>query len=463
MGEAVAFGHLHAEELGVHALAEVVNGTRASMVVLDAARRVVWCNPAACTLFESPLQRLQGRDVLELFVPGDAHHLVPRLAPSSQDGAAVFTGVVRTAQQAERDVTATTTTVHQGSRPLVVLTMFDDTTAHGAARTGAALVQTTRSTGTTMTVVESLRRIAEHVVAGSHVSWCGFVAHRRSAPLVDSLTSGAITHGAAPGLPVVIPDAHSRWREQPETQEFASSITGAPWRNAVCVPLAWKNRVVGLCVLTLPVTLTMLGEDDLAFAAALADHATLAVVNVELSAAADAAASHAERERLARDLHDSISQALFSMTMHASAARLALGPAGVDLQSPVATALAELTALARGALAQMRALIFDLRPDALADEGLVAALTMQAKAVSARSGVPVAVRCGDEHPIADPDTEARVYQQAVQAIRDALDLSTDPPEGILVDVSAGRVRVTVSRCGAPATTTSLSMQASVDS
>ena len=442
----------------MHALAEVVDGTRAPMVILDAARRVVWCNPAACTLFESPLQRLQGRDVLEFFVPGDALHLIPRLAPSSPDGAAVFTGVVRTAQQAEREVTATTTTVHQGSRPLVVLTMCDDTTAHSAARTGAALVQTTRTTGTTATVAESLRRIAEHVVAGSHVSWCGFVAVRdRVAQLAAPLTGGAVTPGAAPGLPVVIPDARSRWRRQPETREFASSITGALWRNAVCVPLAWKNRVVGLCVLTLPVTLTTLGEADLAFAAALADHATLAVVNVELSAAADAAASHAERERLARDLHDSISQALFSMTMHASAARLALGPAGVDSQSPVATALSELTTLARGALAQMRALIFDLRPDALTDEGLVAALTMQAKAVSARSGVPVAVRCGDEHPITDPDTGARVYEQAVQAMRDAIDPSTDPPEGIVVDVSASRVRVTVSRCGVPATTTSISM------
>ena len=111
----------------------------------------------------------------------------------------------------------------------------------------------------------------------------------------------------------------------------------------------------------------------------------------------------------------------------------------------------------------MRALIFDLRPDALTDEGLVAALTMQAKAVSARSGVPVAVRSRGEHPIADPDTEARVYQQAVQAIRDALEPSTDPPEGIVVDVSAVRVRVTVSRCGAPATTTSFSIQTSLDS
>lgn len=453
-------GRLHAEELGVEALAAVVEGTRAPMMVLDASRRVVWCNPAACSLFESTLPRLQGRDVLGLFVPGESEHLTARLMPSAPDGGAVFTGVVRTARWAEREVTATTTTVHDGNRPLVVLTMCDDTTAHGGARAGAAMVQSAGSAGAT-NVAESLRHIADHVVAGSHVSWCGFVAHRdRAAHLLAPLTDGAVTLGAAPGLPVVVPDALSRWRQNPATREFAILIPVVAWRNAVCVPLAWKNRVVGLCVLTLPATLTSLSEADLAFAAALADHATLAVVDVELTAAADAAASHAERERLARDLHDSISQALFSMTMHASAARLALAPAGVDPASPVATALSELTALARGALAQMRALIFDLHPDALSDEGLLAAFTMQARAMSARSSIPVVVNGGDGPRWANPDMQARVYQEAVKTMRDALNPSGPAPSEIVVDVSHLRVQVTVRRRDTPVVTTTFPLSPS---
>ena len=86
-----------------------------------------------------------------------------------------------------------------------------------------------------------------------------------------------------------------------------------------------------------------------------------------------------------------MSQALFSMTMHARAAQLAMAKAGVDDSGPLGRSVAQLAELARGALAEMRALIFELRPGALAEEGLVAALAKQAAALSAREQVSVSV------------------------------------------------------------------------
>ena len=111
-------------------------------------------------------------------------------------------------------------------------------------------------------------------------------------------------------------------------------------------------------------------------------------------------AQAAERARLARDLHDSVSQALFSMSMHARTAQLALARVPHADGGPLARAVGQLRELAAGALAEMRALIFELRPDALAEEGLVAALTRQAAAISAREQLPVTVQGPDASPAA---------------------------------------------------------------
>src|SRR6266508_3314917 len=72
-----------------------------------------------------------------------------------------------------------------------------------------------------------------------------------------------------------------------------------------------------------------------------------------------------ERQRLASELHDSVSQALFSMTLHTRAVQLAVQQQGVDPQGQIVRGLAELRELTQGALTEMRALIFQLRPDAL--------------------------------------------------------------------------------------------------
>ena len=57
------------------------------------------------------------------------------------------------------------------------------------------------------------------------------------------------------------------------------------------------------------------------------------------------------------------------MTMHARAAQLSMAQAGLDESGPLARSIAELAELTRGAMAEMRALIFELRPAALAEEG----------------------------------------------------------------------------------------------
>jgi signal transduction histidine kinase len=123
-----------------------------------------------------------------------------------------------------------------------------------------------------------------------------------------------------------------------------------------------------------------------------------------------------ERQRIARDLHDSVSQMLFSTTLHIRTAQRALERKGLDATGPVGEELSEIGKLTRGALAEMRALIFELRPGALAEEGLVAALTKQASALSAREGLTIEVGGpGERLPLA-PEAEEQLYRLGQEAL-----------------------------------------------
>jgi signal transduction histidine kinase len=123
-----------------------------------------------------------------------------------------------------------------------------------------------------------------------------------------------------------------------------------------------------------------------------------------------------ERQRIARDLHDSVSQSLFSTTLHVRTAQHALERDGLDAAGPVGEELGEIGQLTRGALAEMRALIFELRPGALAEEGLVAALTKQALALSAREGLVIEVDGPAERLPLAPQVEEQLYRLGQEAL-----------------------------------------------
>jgi signal transduction histidine kinase len=123
-----------------------------------------------------------------------------------------------------------------------------------------------------------------------------------------------------------------------------------------------------------------------------------------------------ERQRIARDLHDSVSQSLFSTTLHVRTAQRALELEELDATGPVGEELSEIGELTRGALNEMRALIFELQPDALAEEGLVAALTKQASALSARERLVIEVDGPDPRLPLGPEVEEQLYRLGQEAL-----------------------------------------------
>ena len=116
-----------------------------------------------------------------------------------------------------------------------------------------------------------------------------------------------------------------------------------------------------------------------------ANLAAVAIENARLGEIALASAVLEERSRIARDLHDAVSQTLFSASLIAEGLRDArnLSPARKR------QALEELRTLTRGALAEMRALLYELHPGGLTDKPLGRLLDSLCTAFTSRTRIPV--------------------------------------------------------------------------
>jgi signal transduction histidine kinase len=129
-----------------------------------------------------------------------------------------------------------------------------------------------------------------------------------------------------------------------------------------------------------------------------------------------AAAVVAERNRLARELHDSATQSLYAVTLYADAATRLLSSGQTE---PAAENLLKLRGTAKEALGEMRMLIFELRPPILAEQGLAAALRARLEAVEGRAGLKTELHIEGEGRL-PPHVEEGLYRVAVEALNNAL-------------------------------------------
>ncbi|HSK93225.1 MAG TPA: GAF domain-containing protein [Candidatus Angelobacter sp.] len=131
------------------------------------------------------------------------------------------------------------------------------------------------------------------------------------------------------------------------------------------------------------------------------------------SQAAELAASQ-ERAHLARELHDSVTQALFSMGLTLRTLELLLE----SDPDQARTKLVELRELQKDALAEMRTLIFELRPSSLENDGLVQALRTHATAVQRRTGLTIVVDAEpiERLPLAAEEALYRIGQEALHNV-----------------------------------------------
>ncbi len=190
--------------------------------------------------------------------------------------------------------------------------------------------------------------------------------------------------------------------------------TFARYHALLAVPLIVKDDVYGGLVLYYPRPRQFSGE-EVALAVTLSDHAALAIENARLRAQGEEAAAAAERSRLARELHDAVTQTLFSASLIAEVVPR-LWERNPDEGR---RRLDELRRLTRGALAEMRTLLLELRPSALIDVPLSDLLRQLADAVSGRTLLPITLAVEGQRPL-PPDVNIAMYRVAQEALNNIM-------------------------------------------
>jgi GAF domain-containing protein/anti-sigma regulatory factor (Ser/Thr protein kinase) len=211
---------------------------------------------------------------------------------------------------------------------------------------------------------------------------------------------------AATGRSLLVPDV-SRERRYVK-------VTGTETRSEMAVVMKAQDQIVGVINVESD-RLDDFDESDLTVLQSLAHQAAVAIENARLYEQAQKLAVMEERQRLARELHDAVTQTLFSASL--------ISEAVPDLwetdPEEGRELLAELRQLSRGALAEMRTLLLELRPAALIEANLRDLLHQLGDAVAGRAGVPVTVTVDDFGPL--PETvHVALYRIAQEALNNVV-------------------------------------------
>ena len=587
------------EDLGLEALAQLVESSRDGIALLDDQLRVIYMNPAGCEIVGHPLERLIGRTGLLMVPPERQAEVRATLIERFREGVRGVKTTILRADGQEREIEYTGMLFKLDGRPVLAGTFRDTTEATQAERWTGALAHIASSVAFARSLGETLDALAESVVKAAGLLACGVILLEQDP--VRFRVAG--THGLPSDYEHRFEDALAAGLELPSVASFESQqrvivrrddggafvkalevVDGdSPWSAVVCVPMVARGRGVGVvkgffepahppdtsrmellatiadqatmaaenarlfteakqysrrqealiqaglalaseislpavlqkivdlatevadarygalgvlgpdggledfitsglseaeraAIGHLPVGKGILGalisdatplrlrriQDDprsvgfppphppmgaflgvpitvrgtvygnlyltekrgaLEFTAederavvTLAAQAGVAIQNARLFEDAEHRLALEERQRLARDLHDSVSQALFSMTLQTRGAQLALEREGMDPAGPVGRRLADLKELTEGALAEMRMLIFELRPGAMQEEGLVAALRKLAQGVAARDALVVDVDAPVERIPLRPVVEEQLYRLTQEAL-----------------------------------------------
>lgn len=206
------------------------------------------------------------------------------------------------------------------------------------------------------------------------------------------------------GTPLLVNDA------QRDPRVYCDFVKQIGAQALIIVPLFSATEPIGTIIVANRQK-DALGPEDERVLSLLASGAAIALENARLYTQAQQAAAVEERQRLARELHDAVTQTLFSVSLIAEVLpRLWERNPAIAQQR-----LGELRQLTRSALAEMRTLLMELRPDALLEASLADLIRQLADAMVGRAQVPVSVTIEDQSTL---PSEVRVafYRIAQEAL-----------------------------------------------
>jgi signal transduction histidine kinase len=208
-------------------------------------------------------------------------------------------------------------------------------------------------------------------------------------------------------------------------------------RSFLGVPILSRGAIIGAIYLTDKVGTEAFSEEDEKLIVLLAAHAAIAIENARLHERSRELTILEERNRLARELHDAVAQRLFGVVLAAESAGELLardaGAAGEQVE--------RVGELARGAMEELRSVVFELRPATLEAEGLAGVLRQHVDVLRRVSGRAIELRAG-----AVPELEAGAAAEVLRIAQEALNnaLRHADAERIEVRLEDGDGRVVLS-------------------
>jgi PAS domain S-box-containing protein len=415
------------------------------LLVISLDGRIVEVNPAACKLYGYTHDELLNIPAAELIRPeyrprfaemlaqvGEGEGFFSQVVDRRKDGSAFHVEVYGSSltYAGQRHLLAIVRDVTERVRSVQLLEQRVAERTHELSTLLAVShnIAATLDLGTLLDLIlDQLRTIVDHdsvilfaLEEGRPVAlrYRGLDPQERAerAHLVVALTV-ADKLGVRRGETAIIGDA---WGEEPLAVALRDAMGEdgerllAEARSWMHVPLKVKERTIGILTLARRQPHSY-SADHARLALAIASQAASAIENARLYEQGQRLAALEERQRLARELHDSVSQALYGISLAAHTVQGLLERGSPQAGEP----LDYLLRLADAALAEMRALIFELRPDSLEREGLVSALNKHVAAIRARHGLDVDADLCEEPGLPFPVKEA-LYRVAQEALNNAI-------------------------------------------
>ncbi len=224
-------------------------------------------------------------------------------------------------------------------------------------------------------------------------------------PLTEGMTGAVVAHRG--------PVWFARYSDVPGGH--VAPEERAALRGVIGVPLEWRGRIIGACIVFTRDDARTFGPDDAELLSLFAKHAAIALANARMHEAAEerarAEAAAGERDRLLAEVHDTLAKRLVSIQVHLDAAWREAGP-----EAPGAAGIAEASAAAGDALAEARLTLLGLAAAPLDGQPLDAALRAEAAWAEGIGRLEVRlVTAGPPVPV-----EARLAREVLGVAREAL-------------------------------------------
>ncbi|WP_233491355.1 histidine kinase [Blastococcus sp. TBT05-19] len=404
------------------------------LAVIDADARFLEANPAARALCGLPDGAVTG-------LPSPFPAPDPA-APPGAGSAAEATVEWRTGPGGRREFAYLVDRVPD--REQWVVSFRDVTVSRQQQRRLAAIATAASSVATKRSLVGTLEALAREVArtdslagvqvltvnsTGDRLHVMGAAGFVRTPDFFDKLVAcrarGArlvMLDALQSRTPLVLADRYDAVMQDPAWEPLHEMMGTPKWDWFASVPLLARGEPVGILNAFFAPGQTV-GDAELEFLLAMAEQAAMAVDHAALLERERDVASREERQRLARDLHDSVVQQVFSMMMQARSLGVLVERGLPPTPEKVAQVADDLSTSAEDVLADLRGMVVELRPATGTARGLDSALRSLVDTTGARTGLDTTLEVDDpagELTRLDPDLLEDVYRIIAEAVHNSV-------------------------------------------